>query len=688
MLINSSLLWIIAAGVAAFSLTCILYFKRNNTDIPVKLRYVLSTLRFLALFLLICLFLDIFIVNKISDKQKSLVVLSADNSTSMRLSNDSSEVISFFKNDYQKLIDELSENFTVKSVSFSNEVTENKSITLSDNNTNISEVFNYIDETYNSADVAATILITDGIPTSGNDPSSIASIQHYPIYTVGVGDTTSKNDIAITNIRYNKTSYINSKCVFEVNMKAKGYNNQDVLLQVYDNDKLTVSKNLSIDNNLFYNTFNIDIEPQNEGKHFYRFVIKAPEDDYIPENNEKVCIVNIIESKKNVYFIANGAHPDIAAMNMALESNDMYEVSTFQFNDLDISTLSSDDILILHNLPDISAKSDELFNRINKEKIPFLLVVGSKTSINTFNKVSEQCKIADANGSFEEAYPVQNKDFKSFSTDDILSEIVNSYSPLTTHFCSYTLPSSADVLFYQKIGNVSTTWPLVAVNKDINSRSAYIFGEGLWQWRIKNYTTSENFDCFDKIINDIVYYLSLSETFEYFQVNINEEYIEYEPIIINAKLYDSNFELSNKTDVLLLIKDSQKNEYPFYLNRTSDGDYSLTINDLSPGYYTWSATCQTYRQEGAFNITQANPEKFDLQARHNELQRISSNSGGSFFTLGEISNLTEAIRSEVKDENVFHYQTNKSLRQYLPLCILIFLLLGAEWVLRRRNGIY
>ena len=174
-----------------------------------------------------------------------------------------------------------------------------------------------------------------------------------------------------------------------------------------------------------------------------------------------------------------------------------------------------------------------------------------------------------------------------------------------------------------------------------------------------------------------MYYLSLSKTFEYFQVNISEEYIEDEPIIINAKLYDSNFELSNKTDVLLLIKDSQKNEYPFYLNRTSDGDYSLTINNLSPGYYTWSATCQTYRQEGAFNITQANPEKFDLQARHNELQRISSNSGGSFFTLGEISNLTEAIRSEVKDENVFHYQTNKSLRQYLPLCILIFLLLAS-----------
>lgn len=676
------------AAIAAIALTCILYYKRNDTDIPVRLRYILSSLRFLALFLLLCLLLDIFIVNKISDKQKPLIVLSADNSTSMRLSSDSSEVIGFFKNDYQQLIDELSEDFTVKNLTFSDEVSESEDITLSHNNTNISDVFSYIDDTYNSAEVAATILITDGIPTSGNDPAAMASIQHYPIYTVGVGDTTSKNDIAITNIRYNKTAYINSKCVFEVNMKAKGYNNENVILQVYDNDNLTISKNISIDNHLFYNTFNIDIEPQNEGKHFYRFVLQAPESDYIPENNEKVCIVNVVESKKNVYFIANGAHPDIAAMNMALESNDLYEINIRQFNDLDINTLSSDDILILHNLPDISSKSNELFEKINKEKIPFLLVVGCKTSINTFNKVSEQCKIADANGSFEEAYPILNKNFKSFSTDDILAETISSYSPLTTHFCSYTLPANSDVLFYQKIGNVTTTWPLIAVNKDNNSRSAYIFGEGLWQWRIKNYTATQDFACFDKMINDMVYYLSLSEAFEYFQININDEYIEDEPIIINAKLYDSNFELSNKPDVLLLIKDSNKNEYPFYMNRTSDNDYSLTINDLAPGHYTWSATCQTYKQEGAFNITQANPEKFDLQARHNELQRMSNNSGGSFFTLETLSNMTESIKSEVKDENIFHYQTNKSLRQYIPLCLLIFLLLGAEWVLRRRNGIY
>ena len=685
---DTPFIWIIVCAIAAVILTGILYWHKSYNDLSKRMVVLLASLRCLALFFILILFLNVFFRKNIHSSSKPVVICAIDNSHSMTLVGDSSEVKKYFSESFPVINTELHKNFTAKNIHFGSKVSENDSITFTDNSTDISSVFSYVDNLYDKNEIDAAILYTDGINNSGTDPTVIAQIVPYPIFIVATGDTTSRADISITNIRYNKSAYMQGKCVFEVNTKAIGFNNTNVVMQITDNNQLLMTKNIYIDNNAYYSSFTVDFEPKNLGKHFYRFNILAPKTDRIPQNNEKTCVVNVIEGKKNLVMISNGANPDIGSIYSAAVQNDYININSFLFEEFDINSLKDNDILVLCNLPDASAKSKLLFDKINQLNLPYLSIVGTKTDIPAFNSLNKNIKITGKNKSFQDAYPVFNNNFTSFSSTEDNNEIYQIFSPLMSPFGDYELPPSSDVLFYQKIGNVSTKLPLIITSKDYSRRRVYIFGEGIWQWRIRNYASKENYFAFDELFNNIIYYLSLSETFKHFQVNINNEYYQGEKITVGAELYDDNYKLYNTPDIQLTIKDASNSEYPYYFTKTEDSKYTLDIDNFPAGQYTWKATSPTETTDGAFYISPSDPEHNDLQAKHNDLRKIAENTGGKFLLLDEADKLPDLIKNQVKQGKAFSFQQHKRPKDYLPLLLTILALLTAEWGIRRKYGMY
>ena len=691
--IESNPLSIIACAAIAIILTAILYWRnKSEAELSKPVKFLLATLRCLSLFLILILFLNILFTKKISRTSTPLVVCAIDNSKSMVLTNDSADVRNFFTKSYSDFRSNLNKHFTTKYLLFGNTVSEDatdeNAISFNDINTNISSIFSYTETLYGNSDVNAAVIFTDGISTTGINPVIASESVTYPVYFVATGDTTSRNDMAITNIRYNKTAYLKGKCVFEISMKANGYNNKEAMLQIYDNGSLISSKKLNINANPYYSTFNIDFEPTSKGKHFYKFVIVRTDDDYIPDNNEKTCVVEVIEGKTNVRLISNGAHPDLGAISKALANNDSYEIESCLFEELDISTISNKDILVMVNLPDVSLKSTQLFEKINRENIPYLLEIGSKTSLSTLTKVIPDCRIDNPKNLAEDAYPVYMETFSSFTVSNELISDFSNFSPLTSPFGSYELPTHADVMLNQKINNVSTNRPLLATVKERDRRTAYIFGEGIWQWRIRDFVANSSFDAFDGMVNNLVYFLSLSETFKHFQIDLNNDFYQNEPIKVMAKLYNDSYELVNDADVQFVITNDEGTEYHYYLSKTSDGSYMLEINNMPAGHYEWKASTGSEHAEGAFNISVSDPEHIDLQARINDLQQIADKTGGKVFKLSETDELFDILKSNINEQKTYNYQLNKKPKDILPVLLAIIALLAAEWIIRRRMGIY
>ncbi|MDL2243137.1 hypothetical protein LJC25_05370, partial [Bacteroidales bacterium OttesenSCG-928-K03] len=248
---------------------------------------------------------------------KPVLICAVDNSRSITAAKDSTLVKNIFSNNYNSTLNKLKENFTVHSFLFGEEIIESETPDFKDNSTNISSLLMYANRLYDKNSIDAMLLITDGIYTTGFNPTLIAEENPYPIYTVGIGDTTSINDYSIVNIRYNDEVYIQSNCVFEANISATGFNKEELVLQIFDNNKLISTRNIKIDNDIYHSTLDIVFPPESPGKHFYKFILTGNKDDEIKNNNEKTCVVNVIDTKKHILIISKGAHPDINALKQA-----------------------------------------------------------------------------------------------------------------------------------------------------------------------------------------------------------------------------------------------------------------------------------------------------------------------------------------------------------------------------------
>src|SRR5690606_38403275 len=72
---------------------------------------------------------------------------------------------------------------------------------------------------YEGRNVAGVMLVSDGIYNAGLSP--LYSHYNFPVYTVGVGDTTVRADIALKNVAYNKIAYQGNKFPLRAEVQLK-----------------------------------------------------------------------------------------------------------------------------------------------------------------------------------------------------------------------------------------------------------------------------------------------------------------------------------------------------------------------------------------------------------------------------------------------------------------------------------
>ena len=82
--------------------------------------------------------------------------------------------------------------------------------------------------------------------------------------------------------------------------------------------------------------------------------------------------------------------------------------------------------------------------------------------------------------------------------------------------------------------------------------------------------------------------MSVKEDKRPFRLRHEKLIYENEPLLIEADLYDANYELVNSAEVSLLIRDEDENVYNFLFNKTAVG-YTLELNELKVGNYRYEA---------------------------------------------------------------------------------------------------
>ena len=622
-------------------------------------RWLLAALRMAAVSAIALLLLAPVARQTVHERQKPYVVMLDDTSLSVRQSADSAFSLA-------ALAAEMGDDLRVAYESFG-----------SASATDIGEAL----LRHRHDDVAAVVLATDGIYNRGGNPATIAERLQCPVYAVALGDTTLRRDASLADLRVSRFAMQNSNFPLEVTVNASLLKGDGAVLTVADGQgRQLYSQRLGYDSDNYSTTAATALPADKPGLQRYTVRLTVADGEVSAANNIMSFYVDVIDTRRNVAIFANAPHPDLSAMKRAIESNPTYRATVVLADEAHGNRFwvqdSNFSLAILHNLPSRS-HSDIGF----ADGLPQIFVVGTQTDLSRFNALHTGLEIVAKAERTNEVTPLLQESFSLFHLDE--GEVLESMPPLTAPFGEARLSAGVQTLFTARIGPVDSRLPLVAATAQGEWRRAFVWGEGLWRWRLADWQANSSHEHFDRLMTQLVAFTAMQQQRDRLQVEAERSYAAGETPIVRAQLYNEAYELTNTPEVTLSLSgDSLKADYRFL----RDGQaYRLALPDLPQGLYRYTATTgDGLKAEGSFAIEAMNLEQRRLVADHGLLRTVSAATGGVMYRPDDLPALRDRL-SELKPTIYTRMRYTELLG--LPLVLaLILLLLAAEWVLRKYNG--
>lgn len=682
---------VFAAGVAFWG-----YFVAGRAMFSPRQRNLLAALRFLSLLLVLFLLLSPVVWFTSHQSEKPLVVVAQDVSSSIISVKDSA----YYKTDYQtklrNFIDQASEDYDVKVLTFSSESAErnlqndNKDFVFSGTQTDIAECLQYVGDEYSDRNLCAVVLASDGIANKGGNPLTLAQDASYPIYTIAMGDTTRRKDLSISNVRCNDLVYADDVFPIEITMKADKAKGESSVVRVLQDGKKIFEKQTTITSERFSITLPLTTSCSQPGVHRFRAEVAPIGDETNTLNNSRDFFVRITDTRQNILILSAAPHPDISAIKQSIQSNKNYKVESCLFGEQNKLKTEQPDLLVAHQIPFDKASFD-FVSTLTAKGVPVLYILGGKTDYSLFNRLDAGVKVQlIGRGSQMQAQAVYNPLFALFSLSEEASQMTRDFPPLNVPLARFTLSQDASVLAYQYIGGTKSEYPLLCFCNGTEKKSGVICGENIWKWRLHNYLINQSDKEANEIIEKAVRYLVAAKESNAFKVKHDNVFAKGEQMVFDAYLYNRSYELTNAPEARLVIRSQQGKEFAYTFSKRNNA-YTLSVHSLEQGEYTYTAQTSlagtNYKTTGTFVVSDAHLEMVELVADHSLLATMSKISGGEMFPCDNFDSLLAKMKQNDYIKPVIHsLTTNKRMSESPWYWALIVVVMASEWFLRKYWG--
>lgn len=683
-------LWFIFVCIAISALVSFFaYWGKFPDNISKLQRRILPAIRFLGVFLICLLFLNPLILRTVSELERPLVIVAHDNSNSIVLSKDSVFYKTTFNESLKKQIELLKNDYETRAFTFGSKTQEGLNINYDNQETDMSELFIELKSLFAGRNVGAVVLVSDGIYNKGSNPYFLAEQIPFPIYSVLLGDTVLKKDLKISKVFANKTVFKGNSFPMEVNIVGNLLSGESTILTIENSGKEVFRKQIKIVGNSYSETVRLYIETNKPGIQKYTVKIQEIEGEHTLLNNQYDVFVEVMDRKDKILLVYQAPHPDITAIKQAILTNESYQIDEKQIDE--VSDVNMDyQLVIMHQLPTATNQSNLLQKRILDQHIPVFYIVGNKTDLTSFNRLNSGLQINQSRNMFNDAFVAVNQNFVLFSVSGVLAKTFEKLPPLSVPFGTYKMSNSANVLLYQRIGQISSEMPLLMFSEIDNNRNGVLCGEGIWRWRTAIYQQTNEHSLFNEFMTKIAQYLMVSNDRSNFRVTHKQVINENEEVIFNAELYNDAMERVNDSEVKMIIKNEEGKSFPFEFSRTSDA-YELNAGKFSSGNYYWEAQSsignKNYSKKGAFTVQKLQIESLNLVADKNLMMQLSKINNGEMLYYTQINELAEKIKHNNSIRSVElkikKYTDLGSIWIYFALIVLLF---SAEWFIRKING--
>jgi hypothetical protein len=664
------------------------YRNKKNTEIARGVIVALFSFRLLSVTVISFLLLVPFIKTINSNVEKPVLIIAADNSRSILASgkNYAAEVNAKTK----ELKEKLSEDFEVRFHSFGEKAGEPDSLNFSERSTNFSLLFEELETRYSNKNIGALIVLSDGIYNAGQNPVYANNLKHVPVYSVLLGDTTLRKDLFIKEMYFNNITYLGNEFPVELLIDCEACKNEKTLVSVSVDGVVKKEEELLL--NTLPLTYKFLLKAEKTGMHKIGVKLKALNGEKILVNNSREVYVEVLDGRQKILLLSKSSHPDVGAIKTIVEANENYKVDVQQFDNFK-GNIDAYNMVVMHQLPDDAAQSEQLLKKITKNKIGLLLVLGTQMKYQQLSRVNfgvQWQNILSGVKSFNDAYPVLQKNFTLFNLSAGTQEFTKDLPPLKTPYIQFTVPGNAENLALQKIGSVNTELPLISFYNLEESKICLIAGEGLWRWKLSDFLKHQSEAHFEELFQKTIQYLSVKSDKSNFRIAHKKKFSENEEVILDAELYNDSYELINDPEIKIKVTNGSGKEFNYVFGKTAD-KYRLSLGFLAPGNYHFDAKAvlgtKQYNKQGAFVVEELKLEDITTRADASLMKKLAEERNGKLFFLNENAALIKAIKEREDIKPVEHSTVEmKELIHQKWIFFLIVALLTAEWFVRKRSG--
>ena len=368
-------------------------------------------------------------------------------------------------------------------------------------------------------------------------------------------------------------------------------------------------------------------------------------------------------------------------MKKSIEQNQLRSADIKNINSVKSTDINAYDLIILFE-PD--SQFENIYNELNKLNKNRFIIAGKATNRRFFNTIQKVVSLP-LNNQTEEVQPLLNKDFSTFQLEDL---DLKNYPPIQAQFGTVKISGQSDILAYQRINGVATKNPLLGVTTLEGRKEVYLFGTGIYQWRMQNFIAEANFKEFDKLFDKLVQFAASDDRKDRLLVDFERFYYGGNSFKLSARFFDQNYIFDPNAQLTIKISGSDSTyESPLAFMGTA---FEATLSNLTPDTYTFSVIEKRsgLSYSGGFTIIPYNLEHQNMNADYNKMKLVAQESEGIIVTSTHLDDLIDQLLNDDRYTPVQRAtERNVSAINYIILLIIIASSLSCEWFIRKYNGL-
>ena len=701
--------WAAAIGMAA-AIALGLYgwnsgIKRRSTGqgLPVWGRWAMGLMRFCALGIIGFLLLEPLIQSVAYDEENPVAIVLFDESASVLARNDASTADTL--NGWAAaLVQDLSDRgLDVERYGFAGElrpvVEADSAFQWDGAQTNLKAAINTLAPRIENRNIAGIVLASDGLINRGASPVYGVQWPNLPVWTVGLGDTTTVRDRWINTVNHNAVAYLGNAFPVQAIVESQGMDGQAGQLEVLHNGRVVASETWRTTGTSERTKLEFMLTAEATGIQKYTLRIAPTTGEYDTSNNQRTLYIDVLESRRVIACIGAAAHPDLGAIRMALEALESYEIQAFDVASLRnpnalTDALNGADAVIAHNLFGKRWGGMEWTKLLAMNDLPVWWLAADEATWDALQSDNELGVQMTASGDLTQTHQARlNPAFSALEWPDALTESLREWPPFLGPFEQVTWSPAWSTLAYRQFGDVETNdafWGMRGASS--GSKQILSIGEGLWRWRMRNFALNQSHAQFDTFIQRQVQFLAAEDSRQRLVVQTEKRIGADQRVQFSGQAFDAAWSPMRDATIELKLTDEAGQVFTRTMLPATRG-FEADFGRMPAGTYRWAAMTTldgtAFDDAGMVIVEDSQIERTHAAADLDVLAQVSDITGGAFLGFWK-DTAPEATGTAMETAGIpatiRHEQTQLrdaiDWRFWLALALA---LLTVEWIVRRRN---